>query len=271
VDANRLQADRSLSTSFAPSYAPYTLQINEAPGRPGTDQAVRQAMLTALDPKAWNQAALGGQGIVSTNFQSNPGGYCYADLSSLMPKPSTSAARQVLLNAGYSAGSDGHMQKNGKTLQITILGSTTTGDGPEYMQSQLEAAGFKTVLNNTDYNTFAATFGRTDYDIVVGLFGATSPAPPGTANFFTGKFPPAGNNRINRDDPQLAQLVADAYAAPPGAAACAAWKAFNTYMIKNWLAFPWVAPKTFWFDKKNAFTYVPVGPTLEVPTLVRQQ
>lgn len=269
ADATRLRSESSLSHTYAPSFAPYTLQINEDPTRPGSDQTVRQAMLTSLDAKAWNQAALGGSGIVSTNFQSNPGGYCYADLSSIMPKASPSAAKQVLLNAGWTAGPDGHLQKNGKPLTVQILGSTTTAGGPEYIQSQLEQAGMKTVLSNVDYNTFAGEFGRTNYDIVVGLFGSVTPTPPASPNFFTGKFPPAGSNRIRRDDPQLAQIIANLFSAAPGAQACAAWKEYNTYMIKNWITFPWVAQQTDWFAKKGTFNYVPVGPTLEIPTLLR--
>jgi peptide/nickel transport system substrate-binding protein len=269
-DQTRLSNEKAaLTETLSAGYAPYTLQINEAPGRPGTDQAVRQAMLTAVDPNSWNQAALAGTGTVSTNFQSNPGGPCYTDLGSIMPKPDPNAAKQVLLNAGYTAGPDGKMQKNGQPLTITVLGSTTNGSSTEYMASALDQAGFTTVLNVTDYNSFAQAFGKTDYDIVVGLFGAPLPVPANTANFFTGKFPPDGNNRLNRDDPKLATLVASAYAAPPGDAACAAWKDLNSYMITNFIALPWVSPATFWYAKKDTFRYAALGATLDPPTIVR--
>jgi peptide/nickel transport system substrate-binding protein len=269
-DQPRLSNEKgTLTETLSPGYAPYTLQINEATGRPGTDKAVRQAMLTALDPNAWNQAALAGTGTVSTNFQSNPGGPCYTDLSSIMPKPDPNASRQILLNDGYTPAPDGHVQKNGQPLTITVLGSTTNGSSTEYMASALEQAGFTTMLNVTDYNSFAQAFGKTDYDIVVGLFGSPMPIPANTANFFTGKFPPEGNNRLNRDDPDLAKLVASAYAAPPGDAACAAWKDLNSYMITNYIAFPWVSPATFWYARKDNFRYAPMGATLDPPTIVR--
>jgi len=49
-----------------------------------------------------------------------------------------------------------------------------------------------------------------------------------------GKFPAdGGNNRLNLDDPKLSGLVDAAYAAPDGPDACAAWKDFNTYMIRT--------------------------------------
>jgi peptide/nickel transport system substrate-binding protein len=269
-DQTRLSNQKdALTETVSAGYAPYTLQINEAPGRPGTDMKVRQAMLTALDPNAWNQAALAGTGTVSSNFQANPGGPCYTDLTPIMPKPDPNAAKQILLDAGYTPGADGHMQKDGQPLTITVLGSTTNGSSTEYMGSALEQAGFKTVLNVTDYNTFAATFAKTDYDIIVGLFGSPLPIPANTANFFSGKFPPDGNNRLNRDDPQLAQLVTNAYAAPPGDQACAAWKDLNTYMITNAIALPWVSPSTFWYSKKDTWRYVPEGPVLDPVTVVR--
>jgi peptide/nickel transport system substrate-binding protein len=268
-DQTRLSNDTTVSETRSAGFAPYTLQINEAQGRPGTDMAVRQAMLSAIDPTSWNQAALAGTGIVSTNFQATPGGYCYADLSSIEPKPDPTAARQVLLNDGYTPGPDGHMQKDGQPLTVTVLGSTINGSGTEYMASALEQAGFKTVLNVVDYDSFAQAFGKTDYDIVVGLFVSYLPVAANTATFFTGKFPPDGNNRINREDPKLASLVANAYAAPPGDAACAAWKDFNTYMIQNYLALPWIAPVTFWYSKKDSFSFAPMGQVLDPPTVVR--
>ena len=102
-----------------------------------------------------------------------------------------------------------------------------------------------------------------------GAFGAAVPVPANTPNFFIGKFPPAGTNRINRDDPALADLAANAYAAPLGDQACAAWSAFNTYMIKNSIALPWVAQTYNWYAKTGTFNYTPFGLVLDPPSVLR--
>lgn len=268
-DQTRLSSNSALELTKNPSYAPYTLQINEAALRPGADIVVRQAMLTAVDAKGWNKAAFSGSGVLSTNFQANPGGLCYSDLSAIMPKSSASAAKQILLKAGYTIGSDGKLQKDGKDLTITLVGSTATAGGPEYMANQLEQAGFHVVLNVSDPIGFSQNFSSTKYDILVGQFATTLPVPPTTANFMVGKSPPAGNNRINRADPELDTLVANTVSAPPGPQACAAWKAFNTYVIKNSIALPWVAPVTNWYARKGTFSYSPNGPTLDPVTILR--
>jgi len=271
-DIKRLEADKTYEEQIAPSFAPYTFQMNFAPGRPANDIAVRKAVYTAVDPKAWNQAALDGKGLVSTNFQANPGGYCYTDLSGIMPKPSVADARKALQDGGYTLGPDGKFQKGGKTLTLRVVGTSFTGSGVEYISDTLNQVGVKVDLVNTDYVTFAQYFGKTDYDVIVGLFGQTVPIAGTSPNFMRGKFPAdGGNNRLNLDDPQLSALVDKAYAAPDGPEACAAWKEFNTYMITNWIALPWVGSVTPWFAKAGAFKYVQFGATFDPPTLIRSK
>lgn len=270
ADVKRLEADKTFDEQVAPSFAPYTFQMNFAPGRPANDIAVRKAVYTAVDPKAWNQAAADGKGLVSTNFQANPGGYCYSDLSSIMPRTSVADARKQLQDGGYTLGPDGKFQKGGKTLTLRVVGTSFTGSGVEYIGDTLNQVGIKVDLVNTDYVTFAQYFGKTDYDVIVGLFGQTVPIAGTSPNFMRGKFPSeGGNNRLNLDDPKLSVLVDTAYAAPDGPEACAAWKEFNTYMITNWIALPWVGSVTPWFSKAGVFKYVTFGATLDPPTLIR--
>lgn len=187
-----------------------------------------------------------------------------------MPKPSASAAKQMLENAGYTLDSNGKLARDGKELVINVVGSTTTGSGAEYISTSLNDAGIATQLTNTDYATFAQNYANMKFDVLIGLFGAPVPAGgANTANFFSGKIPPAGNNRLGLTGPQLATLVANAYAYPPGDQACAAWKALDTYMLKNSIALPWVAPTYYWFSKKGTFSYVGVGVVLDPVTVVR--
>ena len=269
-DVKRLEADKTYEELIAPSFAPYTFQMNFAPGRPANDIAVRKAVYTAVDPKAWNQAAADGKGLVSTNFQANPGGYCYTDLTSIMPQPSIANAKKALTDGGYTLGADGKFQKGGKTLTLRVVGTNFTGSGVEYIADTLNQVGVKVDLVNTDYVTFAQYFGKTDYDVIVGLFGQTVPIAGTSPNFMRGKFPSdGGNNRLNLDDPKLSALVDAAYAAPDGPEACAAWKDFNTYMITNWIALPWVGSITPWFAKAGTFKYTTFGATFDPPTLIR--
>lgn len=269
-DVQRLATDPRLEHKVSPRGAPYILALNEAPERATSSEVVRKAVATALDPKAWTVAAGEPDAPVSTNIQATPGGYCYTDLSAIMPKPSVPNARAILLQGGYTAGADGKLQKDGKPLKLRVVGTSFTGSGVEYIADTLNQVGITVDLVNTDYNTFAQNYGRTDYDVIIGLHGGDTGLPSNTAQFMIGPTPEkGGSNRIRRNDPQLTALVDKAYGASTEAEACVAWKEFNTYVIQNSIALPWAAAVTHWFSRKGEFSYVPNGPTV-IPFSVRR-
>jgi peptide/nickel transport system substrate-binding protein len=271
IDVDRLVNDPTVDHIQSEGGAPYVLMLNQAPTRPTADETVRRAVIQALDPRAWTVAAGEPEAPVSTNIHINPGGYCYTDLSSILPTPSVDAARQILLDAGYTADGEGKLAKDGQPLALRVLGTGFTGSGVEYIADTLEQVGVTVDLVNTDYNTFAQNFGKTDYDVVIGLFGGlTKSAPTSTPLFMVGTFASeGGNNRINLDDPELQRLVEAAYGAPTEEEACAAWEAFNRYAIENAITIPWASSVTHWFSRAGEFSYRPVSSYLQ-PTTIRR-
>ena len=263
ADKERMKADPSLTETLSRGGAPYVLMFNNDPARVTTDKDVRKAIALSVSPLEWAVAAGEADTIISTNIQTNPpDGYCYRDLSELFPAEYTAAAgRQVLLDAGWTEGGDGKLEKDGVTLEVQLVGTTFTGNGVEYLAERLGDVGIKVNLVNTDYQTFAQNFGATDYDVLIGLFGGlTNQVPTSTPRFMIGALPEdGGNNRIRRDDPVLQGLVETANGAPTLDEACAAWEAFNRYVIGEYITWPWASSQTHYFTKAGEWDYIPVS------------
>ena len=270
-DVTRLKADPAVELRQKEGGAPYVLWFNQSADRPTASPVIRKAVATALDPKAWTIAAGSPDAPISTNIHVNPGGYCYTDLSAVMPKPSVETARKILTDAGYTAGAGGKLQKDGKPLGITVTGTGFTGSGVEYIADTLEKVGFTVNLINTDYNTFAQNFSRMNFDVLIGLFGGFSKSvPTSTPLFMFGKTTAeGGNNRTGANDPKIQELVERAFGAPTEAEACQAWKEFNTYSIQNSMVLPWASSVTFWFSRKGEFSYQPVSSYVQVSSIRR--
>jgi ABC-type transport system substrate-binding protein len=254
IDTVRLDADKSLGVYPAQNYSPNLLTVNEDQSRPGNDLKVRLAVATALDPKAWDKAANNGTGILTSNLQATPNGFCYSDLKSLMPTPSVAKAKQMLVDDGYAVGADGKLAKDGKPLSLTVIGITTQNAGPEYISSTLQQVGIDAKLVNGDLATFARNYVNGNYDVAVAIFGNTVPIAGTAAQFYVGPFSPAGANRSRSTDAQFERLVANAYAVPFDQA-CSAWKAVNTRMLEQGIAMPMSATTAHWYSKKGTFKY----------------
>src|SRR5262249_47791611 len=128
ADLNRLLSDSSVRSKSATGYYNYYMVFNQDPSRPTSDVTVRKALVSAIDQNAYNQAGNQGRGELSPSFLM-PKADCFdPKTADLLPKnPGPDAARQVLLAAGYTAGPDGKLQKDGKPLVIEFTSSTVPG------------------------------------------------------------------------------------------------------------------------------------------------
>ena len=94
-DVARLLTDKSLQHIATPSFKLSPLYMNATAGHPTADPQVRRAIMTAIDPAAWNQAAYGGRGVTSSSVFSKQA-LCYAPATAqYMPQPSLAMARQI--------------------------------------------------------------------------------------------------------------------------------------------------------------------------------
>ncbi|WP_228812001.1 ABC transporter substrate-binding protein [Nocardia flavorosea] len=131
-NAETVNAATAEFPGFVSTYSMTTIgQINSAPGRPGADRRVRQAMAYAIDTDILNQRARGGQEIMGTDlFQ--PWSQWHGDTTGITPDP---VKAKQLLDQAVADGFDG---------KVTYVGINDP-DAQEValaVQAQLNAVGF---------------------------------------------------------------------------------------------------------------------------------
>jgi peptide/nickel transport system substrate-binding protein len=266
-DVARLLADKSLLTKTASSFVPYPVVFNETPGRPTADDKVREALITAIDPSAWNQAAYSGHGVVTPTFIT-PNADCYdTNAAKLQPTPSTSTARQILLDDGYTAGSGGALQKNGKPLTINFV-ATTVGfnAGPEYILNQYQTIGITVNSQIVDFNTYLAHLHSSDFDVFIETAPSDTPNPGFGPRYFTGLLPPKGSNYSHVNNPP-AEVEIAAGQASVGAERCTHWINAQELLLQHHDFQPLSAPESIWFSR--GIDFIPGASQIQPTFLAR--
>ena len=252
-DVVRLLADPSLSHKDAHSFYAFPLVVNQAAGHPGADPVLREALFQAIDPKGYNQVANGGRGILSSSFLT-PDANCYdASTKPLAPTYNVDKAKATLTAGGYSVGSGG-ITKDGKPVNLMVVGRTDFNQGPDYLISQLNNLGFKTdgsrpTLDNVPYGQ---AFQAGNWDITVEFIPTATPEPGVNITFFTGEPPPKGTNFARMLDSKITGEVQAALQAPL-ADRCKQWATVQEDLLKNHDLLPTAAPLSTWFGKKVDF------------------
>ncbi len=246
-DVTRLLGDPSVKNQRIQLYLANPLVFNQLPGHPTADPAVREALATAIDPRAV-LAALGGAkyGINTTTFET-PAAQCYdASTSRLLPQPDLNKAKAVLTNAGYTMTS-GKMTKNGKALAITYAQGHDFDPIPEYLIKQWTDLGVTVTSNVTDTSTWISAYLLPgNYDVTILQVNGTAPLPSKLASRLSG--PPQVPNYARIVDPALDEEYAAAEATT-GAESCRHWASFQEELLKNHDYLPLVAQTTYWFSK----------------------
>jgi peptide/nickel transport system substrate-binding protein len=251
-DVNRLLADPSIKNQRIQLYLANPLVFNQLPNHPTADPAVREALATAVDPKAI-LAALGGAkyGINTTSFET-PAAQCYdANTSKLLPTPDMNKAKTILSNDGYSL-VNGKMTKNGKPLTIAYVQGHDFDPVPDYLVKQWSDLGVTVTANVTDTSTWiASSLLPGNYDATILQVNGTAPLPAKLASRLSG--PPAVPNYARIVDPTLDSEYAAAEAST-GAESCKHWANFQEELLKNHDFLPLVAQTTYWFSKGGVDT-----------------
>lgn len=141
------------------------------------DLKVRQAINYAINRKSIIQAVLMGQGQVA-----------YSPLPPSLPDydPKASSygynynkdkAQQLLKDAGYTMGSDGYLQKDGKTLSLG-LNSIQNGEwdqAAQLIQAQLKDIGVKVAIHDMDHASLIAAGAKGQFDMTLMHYTYTDP------------------------------------------------------------------------------------------------
>jgi peptide/nickel transport system substrate-binding protein len=196
ADVDRLLSDRSFVHKVYRYNYVHTLLFNQRRPLMNNDKALRKAISTVVDPKAYNQAALAGRGDVSPGLI-RPGNECYnPGWAQIAPKPSLAAAKKILTDAGYTYSGD-KLMKDGKQLSVTLLTNAVTESGPAYLQNAIGQLGIDVNLNNAVGAAYGTNVIQGNFDILV-LRGSGEDPSPG-ASFLPFWGPPAQNRALTGD------------------------------------------------------------------------
>jgi peptide/nickel transport system substrate-binding protein len=249
-DVARLDANSALQHIVTKPAKLVPLTLNATTGHPTADPQVRRAIMTAVDPAAWNQATYDGRGQTGTSIFSTDA-RCYEPATAeLMPKPSLDSARQILLADGYTLGSDNRFSKNGQPLSLDVLGSPAQwGKGTEYIGVQLTALGVNVTVDDLDRATYVMRLRAGNYD--VSMFPQVSPdIPSGQLQYMAGPLPPTGVNFAYYVDP-TADSDFEAALNADQAQQCQDWSKFQLDLLRNSDYLPLAAPPSDFFTQQN--------------------
>jgi peptide/nickel transport system substrate-binding protein len=246
-DVNRLLGDSTVKAQRIQLYLANPLVFNQLPNHPTADPAIREALTTAVDPKAV-LAALGGAryGINTPSFVT-PSAQCFdANTSKLLPSPNITKAKAVLTSAGWTI-VNGKMTKNGKPLAITYVQGHDFDPVPDYLVKQWSDLGVTVTANVTDTSTWiSSSLLPGNYDVTILQVNGTAPLPAKLASRLSG--PAQVPNYARIVDSTLDSEYAAAEAST-GAESCKHWANFQEELLKNHDFLPLVAQTTYWFSK----------------------
>jgi peptide/nickel transport system substrate-binding protein len=205
---------------------------------------VRQALITAIDPRQWDQVWNLGEGKASpSHLQTQQPCFEPATANDLANRGDLNAAKAILTQAGWTAGADGKFQKNGQPLRLVVLTTPTSGPGSEFIAETFNKLGATaTVVTSTTPITDAG-----DFDVTLNPGHGRLPITTSVPGMFTGRFPPAGTNQTRVVDPVLDDLVVKARAEEPGV--CTSWKAWQRRLLTEYHSAPFPAFRVRWFGK----------------------
>ena len=266
ADVQRLQADPTLIAKDSPGFGTYPLTFNERAGRVTADEKVREAIMTAIDPKSWAIAAFSGRGNVSPSFVSQQVACFDPATAALVPAPSIDKAQSILKDAGWTL-TNGKFSKDGKPLTLTLPASQSNMPRPatEYLQATLTKMGADVIAQDTDMPSYLTALRGGNFDIIVVPATNGGPQISGAISSFTGDLYPKGNNYGAIVDPVLETAKTAALNGQPGD--CSQWNIIQEQLLKKHHYMPLASPIYAWFGKGIEFD--PAGPFFEPWTLRR--
>ncbi len=174
-----------------------------------TDARVRQALLMALDRPAMIDAILKGYGTVATGPIAPLLGALYnADVAQYPYDPE--AAKALLIEAGWTPGADGIMEKDGKRLEISM----PTGQFGELVPATLlvqqywEAIGVKANVDVIEWNAYIQqVVVKRDYEGTLAWW--SQPPTPDVTPYYSCEAVSTGNNIPNYCSEELDLIMAE--------------------------------------------------------------
>lgn len=240
------------------------LLMNEGPGHPTADVAVRRALIGSLNLTQIGSVASGGTGKPATNLGEISPTPCTGDtVTGNLPPYDVAKAAAELTGAGWTK-TGGFWTKDGKPLTVTMPYPGTEGpriaSAVELAVQQWTTFGVKVSTKAMDQATVMTTLGSGDWEVVWAPL--TVYLPDQLSPFFDGAAPPDGTNFGHVENPDYRRHAAAA-AAKPGKEGCADWDAADAALIKRVDVVPFVTdPRTMYglgVDFRNDGSIVPTS------------
>ncbi len=181
--------------------------FNHNAALPTKDEAVRTALVQAIDLDDYTDINTGGKGSRATALAVvDPRACDFDSVTGVVPKFDMAAAKKTLADAGWKPGSDGVLTKDGQALQLTVIFANyrdTTSAAAEYAMKQWQELGAKVELRGGDNNfiisnTFAAK-DLTSWSISIGLTVQSDTPPSIFVPYFAGPHPPTVGCQLRID------------------------------------------------------------------------
>ncbi|WP_372469369.1 ABC transporter substrate-binding protein [Microbacterium maritypicum] len=231
--------------------------FNQAEGRPTADQAVRDALMQAVDLEQMRQVIGSGNATVPTGLVTISPNPCRADtVSGHLPELDVDAAAAALDDAGWTAGSDGVRAKDGETLTLRMIYSSQLGDAgnaaAELAQAAWKDLGVDISVTAVDSPTLSEVlFSTGDWDISAAPLTVSLPSM--LVPFYSGATPPNGTNYASVDNADYTAAVTAA-SAKAGSEGCDDWAAAEEALFETMSVVPYANITRSTFANKATFT-----------------
>lgn len=234
-DRNRLDKTPGLTRYDVPVIVG-ELNPNEAPGRILADEQVRLAAAAALNAKDIAPVSTAEHGTTVDNMFSEQPVACPAnETKGNLPSYNPAQAKQLLDADGWTMGSNGIRQKDGKSLTLKLIyqtGAPQTESAAELIGQELKAVGIGTnLVGETNDAWSQALYSTGDFDMFYSAINLEFPFMMST--FYGGPAPQQGGRNsgdvVNSEFNTLSQQAA----AAPAAQACKLWNSAHEALLKR--------------------------------------
>jgi peptide/nickel transport system substrate-binding protein len=230
---DRLKSASNLVVASRPLVQYYWLALNQVDAR-FTDARVRQAFVYAIDRKAIIDSVERGYGSIA-NSAISPALKAYYDASLDTRYPyDVTKAKALLAQAGWTAGADGVLTKDGKPFRFTM---DVGQKGPlepvnALIQQDLKKVGIVTDLNTMEWNAYVQkVVVRRDYTATVNWW--IYPGDPDVFPYYHSSAAGKGFNIPGFQDSKLDELLVRGQSTSDLEKRKAVYRELQTYMADN--------------------------------------
>jgi peptide/nickel transport system substrate-binding protein len=235
---------------------------NHAAGRPGADPAVRQALTQALDLAQLAKVVSSNRGGPGTTFAASGASACPGDsISDVLPEHDLDAAKALLDDAGWKAGSGGVRSKDGTPLAVTFTYDTELGTpgsaAAELVNAAWKELGVDVTTNPQDETALVETIFSAGGDWDVAWVPINVSSPDQLVPFLSGPTVPDGNNFASIDNPDYTSGVAEAMTMT-GTEGCDTWLAAESALVRDADVIPFANQNASFYGSGAEFEVVDV-------------